>query len=67
MEEDLTGTIDVNDKDKTRTFEIKWKWEFETGSTEEEIIKNNLMDSEDVQNIRDYIFTIHVSGEQIKL
>lgn len=67
MEECLTGIISVADKIKTKTFEIKWKWDYETGSTEEEIKKNDLKDTEDIQKIRNYDFIILVSGEQIKL
>ncbi len=67
MEECLTGIISLADEIKTKTFEIKWKWDYETGSTEEEIKKNDLKDTEDMQNIRNYDFIILVSGEQIKL
>ena len=67
MEECLTGIISLADEIKTKTFEIKWKWDYETGSTEEEIKKNDIKDTEDMQNIRNYDFIILVSGEQIKL
>lgn len=67
MEECLTGIISLADEIKKRTFEIKWKWYYETGSTKEEIKKNDLKDTEDMQNIRNYDFIILVSGEQIKL
>lgn len=67
MEECLTGIISLADEIKTKTFEVKWKWDYETGSTEEEIKKNDLKDTEDMQNIRNYDFIILVSGEQIKL
>ena len=67
MEEVLLGTINVNDKEKTRTFQIYWEWKYETGNTKEEIIKNDLIDTEDMNNIRKYNFVICVSGEQIKL
>lgn len=65
MEEDLTGTITSSEEDKTRTFEIKWEWKYETGTTKEEIMQNDLKDTEDMRNIRNYDFTICVSGEQI--
>ena len=67
IEESLTGIIYANDEIKTRTFEIKWEWKFETGDTEEEILKNDFIDTQDMQNIRLYNFTIFVSGEQVKL
>lgn len=67
MEEYLTGIISAKDQEKIKTFEIKWEWKFETGNTEDEIVKNNIKDTEDMQNIRNYNFTLCVSGEQIKL
>ncbi len=67
MEEVLSGTISVDEKEKTRTFQINWEWKYETGNTEEEIIKNDLLDTEDMNNIKRYNFVICVSGEQIKL
>ena len=67
MEESLTGIISAKDEVKTKTFEIKWEWKYETGGTEEEILQNDLKDTQDMQNIRNYDFTIFVSGEQVKL
>ena len=42
MEKYLTGTISANDNNKTRTLKINWEWKFETGDTEDEIVKNNI-------------------------
>ena len=67
MEEILSGTISTNEENKTRTFQINWEWKYETGNTKEEIYKNDLLDTEDMNNISQYNFTICVSGEQVKL
>lgn len=67
MEEVLSGTISADEEKRTRTFQINWEWKYETGKTEEEIIKNDLIDTEDMNNIRKYNFIVCVSGEQIKL
>ena len=44
LEQNLTGTIDANEENKTRTITIEWKWKYETGSTEEEINQNDIID-----------------------
>lgn len=67
MEEILSGTISTNEENKTRTFQINWEWKYETGNTKEEIYQNDLIDTEDMNNISQYNFTICVSGEQVKL
>ena len=65
LQEKMSGTINTNDENKIRNLKILWKWNYETGSTEEEINKNDLIDTQDAQNIQNYKFTICVSGEQI--
>lgn len=67
MEEVLSGTISNEEKEKTRTFQINWEWKYETGNTKEEIVQNDIIDTEDMNNIRKYNFIICVSGEQVKL
>ena len=67
MEDVLSGTISNNEIDKTRTFQINWEWKYETGNTKEEIAKNDIIDTEDMNNIKNYNFVICVSGEQVKL
>lgn len=65
LQQKLSGIINANDKNKVRILKILWKWNYETGSTAEEINANNLLDTQDAQNIQNYKFTICVSGEQI--
>lgn len=66
LQEKLSGTIYANDENKVRILNIQWQWNYETGSTEEEINTNDLLDAQDAQNIQNYKFTICVSGEQIE-
>lgn len=65
LQEKMCGTINANDENKVRILKILWKWDYETGSTAEEINENNLLDTQDAQNIQNYKFAICVSGEQI--
>ena len=67
MEEVLSGTISTDEIEKTRTFQINWEWKYETGNTKEEIAQNDIIDTEDINNIKNYNFVICVSGEQVKL
>ncbi len=65
IEEELSGIIYKMDENKIRTLTIQWEWKYETGSTKEEIEKNDAIDTQDSQIIEKYMFTICVSGEQI--
>lgn len=64
LEDKLSGKIEANDENKLKTFDIKWKWDYETGSNEDEIAKNDLIDTKDMQEIKNYQFTIYVTGKQ---
>ncbi|MGN1297011.1 MAG: hypothetical protein ACI4VH_01025 [Clostridia bacterium] len=61
----LSGTIHANDENKSITLNIQWKWDYETGNSEEEILKNDLIDTEDLQKIQNYTFTIYITGTQL--
>ncbi len=52
----IEGTLK---KGKTKTITIHWYWNYE--NTEE----GNIQDTIDSQNIKNYTFTIHATGEQI--
>lgn len=65
LQEDLSGTINANDEDKIRIINIDWKWQYETGITEEEINKNNLIDTKESKEITDYSFNLIVLGTQV--
>ena len=66
LESNLSGTINTNDEDKTRTLNIQWKWDYETGKTEEEINKNDIVDTQDSQSIENYTFKVIVTGTQVQ-
>lgn len=66
LESYLSGIIYANDENKSKTLNIQWKWDYETGSNEEEISNNDLIDTEDLQKIQNYTFTICVTGTQLE-
>lgn len=61
----LTGIINANDENKVKTIDIGWNWQYETGSTLEEIAKNDLEDTKNAKEISNYTFNILVTGTQV--
>lgn len=61
----LSGTINSDEENKRKTFPIQWKWEYETGKTNEEIVANDRIDTQDAKNISNYTFDVIVSGTQV--
>lgn len=61
----LEGNIEANEENKIKTLDIKWIWPYETGTTVEEIAKNDKIDTEDSKNIKTYDFDVIVKGIQI--
>lgn len=66
LDQILTGTINANEKEKAKVIEIGWRWDYETGETPEEILRNDEIDTREVQNISTYSFDIIVSGTQVQ-
>ena len=66
LEDDLSGTINANDEEKTKTLNVKWKWDYETGSGPEEILSNDLIDTQDAKRIQNYTFDVVVTGTQVE-
>lgn len=66
LEEDLYGTINTNDGNKARTLNIKWEWPYQTGTNEDEIAKNDLIDTKDAKTIQNYTFSVVVTGTQVE-
>ena len=62
----IIGTLCADATDKTKTITIGWNWPYETGETEEEIEKNNRIDTEEAKKINDYTFDIVVTGTQVQ-
>ena len=60
----FSGEILESDPEKTVTYHVSWSWPYETEDEE-----GNLLDEIDLidgQNISDYIFTVKITGSQIK-
>lgn len=60
----IAGTIFANDENKQRTITLGWEWPYETGTTDEEKQRNNILDTQDAKEIQDYTFDIIVTGTQ---
>lgn len=61
----LTGTINANDQNKVKTLIIGWNWAYTTGNSEQEIIQNDTIDTNDAKRIDNYTFDVIVSGTQV--
>lgn len=60
----FSGEILESDSNKTVTYHISWNWPYETKDNE-----GNLLDEIDLidgQNISDYVFSVKITGTQIK-
>ena len=65
LQNDLTGTINANDAEKTKIITIDWVWPYETGTTAEQILANDKIDTQNAKSIRNYTFNIIVTGTQV--
>ena len=65
LQNDLTGTINANDAEKTKIITIDWVWPYETGTTAEQILANDKIDTQNAKSIRNYTFNIVVTGTQV--
>lgn len=66
LEDKLSGVINANDENKIKTLNIGWKWDYETGSSPEEILANDILDTKDAQDIENYTFQVSVTGTQVQ-
>lgn len=60
----LKGTIKHNGETLKKNIIISWRWEYETGKTAEEIAANDVIDTNDANNITEYTFDIIATGTQ---
>lgn len=60
----IKGTIKHDDDLKTKDIAIYWEWGYETGSTSDEIAKNDVLDTQDANSITEYTFDIIATGTQ---
>ena len=66
LEDNLSGSIYADDQSKVKALTIDWKWDYETGSNQNEITKNDEIDTQDAQDIATYQFNVVVSGTQME-
>lgn len=60
----VNGTIEPSSAARTKTIKISWEWPYRTGTTEEEKLKNDEIDTQDARIIDEYKFDIEVIGTQ---
>ena len=65
LQEVLNGVINADEQDKVKTLVIGWNWEYETGNTNEEILANDMIDTQEAKQICDYTFDVIVTGTQV--
>lgn len=65
LQKDLTGIINADEQEKTKTLTIGWNWKYETGTTQQEISANDLIDTKEAKEINSYTFDIVISGTQV--
>lgn len=62
----MSGTITHNEKTRINEIVVVWEWKYETGTTEEEKLANNIRDTQDANTIEEYTFDIIVTATQSK-
>ena len=65
LESLLVGTIAANDETKTKNITVKWYWPYETGQDQNQIIQNDLLDTQNAINISEYTFDVAIIGTQL--
>ncbi len=62
----LAGNISAETENKIRTMTIEWEWSYETGTTKEEIKRQDSIDTQDGQTLNQYQFDILITGTQVE-
>lgn len=62
--ENITGSFKYNDVTKQNRIAILWNWKYETGSSNDEKNKNDIIDTEDASKITQYTFDAVVTATQ---
>ena len=62
LESVLVGRIGVKEE-RTKTLTIYWNWDYETGTNDNEIADNDVLDTNDAG--KDYTFDITITGTQV--
>lgn len=64
LRNEILGTIYAIGDDRQKIITIGWDWPYETGITDEEKEKNNIIDTKEAKEISNYTFDIIVDGKQ---
>lgn len=62
----LQGTVTAEEEQKVKTMKVEWEWSYETGSTEQEIARQDKIDTNDGKNLTQYQFDIIITGTQVE-
>ena len=62
----MKGTIAHTESTRINEVAVVWNWEYETGTTEEEKLTNDIRDTQDANTIEQYTFDIIVTASQSK-
>lgn len=66
LEPFLIGTIEANSNEKVKIMTIEWNWPYETGSSENEKLAQDVEDTNDGKLLENYSFDIIVTGTQVE-
>lgn len=66
LETFLQGTVTAEEEQKVKTMKVEWEWSYETGSTEQEIARQDKIDTNDGKNLTQYQFDIIITGTQVE-
>lgn len=64
LRNEILGTIYAIGDNRQKIITIGWDWPYETGTTDEEKEKNNIIDTKEAKEISNYTFDIIVEGKQ---
>lgn len=64
LEQYIQGMIEADQPGKQARYTVRWTWAYETGTTPEEITKNDKLDTQDALALEQYSFDIVIRAEQ---
>lgn len=65
LEELLKGRINLSDEKMKKNISVNWEWKYETGSTSEEILAMDQIDTNEGTNLTNFSFDVYVIGTQV--
>lgn len=66
LESLLKGTIPAEAESKVKSMTIEWEWSYVSGSTQQEIMQQDTIDTRDGKNLTQYQFDIIITGTQVE-